>query len=265
VLFAMEFINDLRRVVKRAVHPRMIASLAEETIRKHIPAEIAHDPEKVKAYMDGIVTEIQSMVNGLNPEEALVAYDTISWDILNNGNATLSDEYKVMTEIINAKVSTGAKALPSILGHGSGSQNVASSETLLFMKNAEGAITRKLNEIYSRALTLAVRLFGQDVYVEFRYAPIDLRPEGELEAFKSQKQSRILELLSIGQMTDEEASLELTGRLPPAGAPKLSGTFFFQAKQAEQGNLSSNTSNLGGTFNQATRSTAPKQAKGAAK
>jgi hypothetical protein len=122
--------------------------------------------------------------------------------------------------------------MPSILGHGSGSQNVASSETLLFMKNAKGMVQEKLNEIYSRALTLAVRLFGYDVYVEFRYADIDLRPESELEAFRSMRQSRILEQLSLGFITDEQASIELTGQLPPPGFKPLSGTGFVDGRGA---------------------------------
>ena len=37
--------------------------------------------------------------------------------------------------------------------------------------------------------------FGYDVVVDFKFAPIDLRPEVELESFKSVKQARILEQL----------------------------------------------------------------------
>jgi hypothetical protein len=78
----------------------------------------------------------------------------------------------------------------------------------------------------SRALTLAVRLYGADVYVKFRFDPIDLRPESELEAFRVLRQSRVLELLSLGFLTDQEAAEELgTGPRGP-NAPELSGTMF---------------------------------------
>jgi hypothetical protein len=78
----------------------------------------------------------------------------------------------------------------------------------------------------SRALTLAVRLFGVDTYVKADFRPINLRPEDELEAFKVMKQDRILDQLSLGLITDDEAAFELD--LPPRapGAPELSGTFF---------------------------------------
>jgi hypothetical protein len=67
---------------------------------------------------------------------------------------------------------------------------------------------------------------GHDVYVEFAFDKPDLRPDSELAAFKAMDQSRILELLSLGLMTDEEASIQLTGQLPPAGMTPLSGTGF---------------------------------------
>ena len=96
-------------------------------------------------------------------------------------------------------VGVESEPVPGGLGHEVGSSNVASTTTLIFMKNAQG-IQLKLNELYSRIFTLALRLHGLDVYAEFAYAPIDLRPESELEAFKSVKQSRVLELLSLGML-----------------------------------------------------------------
>lgn len=84
---------------------------------------------------------------------------------------------------------------------------------------------------------------GKDGYVEFVYDTINLRPEDELEAFKTMKQSRILELLSLGMISDEEACLKLTRHLPPAGMPKLSGTMFRAANTGVNPNPTSNTAN----------------------
>ena len=86
----------------------------------------------------------------------------------------------------------------------------------------------------SRALTLSTRLYGADVYVKVLFNPIDIRPESELEAFKVMKQSRILELLSLGFITDEEAAhiLETGPRSP--NAPELSGTMFSVNSSADK-------------------------------
>lgn len=264
VMFSAEFSNDLRRIVKKAIHPRIQAVIDSEKFKKNIPSDVASDPDKLVAYMNAVISEIEGKLNGLNPEDAVIAFDTLDIKYLTGGNISLDAEYKVLTDIIDSKMATGAKTLPSILGHGSGSQNIASSETLLFMKNADGAVQQKLNDIYSRALTLAIRLYGFDVYVEFKYAEIDLRPTSELEAFKTMKQSRLLEQLSLGLISDDECAIALTGTLPPAGAPILSGTFFrVSSGNLEAGNAYSNTSSggNGGGLSQAITSDAPKNPK----
>lgn len=225
VLADTEFQNDVRRVIKRALHPRLDASIDFEKFRDSMPVEVAGDPNEAARYQQEFIGGVQETVNGLEPDDALVHFDSVKFDYLNNGNVTLNKEYEVIQGINNAKMATGAKAPPAVLGHGAGSQNVASTESALFARYCEG-VQNKINSIISRALTLAVRLLGFDVYVVFEFDRVDLRPDSELEAFRAMKQSRVLELLSIGLLSDEEAAIRLTGELPPAGAPKLSGTFF---------------------------------------
>lgn len=259
-LFAAEFLNDIRRVVQTAIHPRLHVTIDEVKLGKSIPAEAQHDPVKKAAWLAGVVASIKDSVTNLAPDEALVTLDSLGINLLNNGNISLADEYKIIRDISDAKLATGAKTLPAILGHGTASSNIASTETMLFMRNAQG-VQVKLNELYSRVFTLALRLYGLDVYVEFFYAPIDLRPSSELESFRSVKQARVLELLSIGMLTDDEACLDLTGHLPPQGYTPLSGTMFKSAK----GNGNSNPdgdSNNGSTLNQNLNSDAPKGVKG---
>lgn len=261
VVFAENFVADLQRVAKRAVHPRLYIKIAEEAIKKSAPPEAQHDKEAYNTYLNQVLSDIESQINGLEPEDALVMYDSLEPDYLNNGNISIGDEWKTLQDIVNAKLAAGAKTLPAILGHGVGSQNIASTEVMLFLKNASGSVQAKLNEIFSRMFTLAVRLFGLDVIVEFRYADIDLRPEAELEAFRQTRQSRVLELLSIGMLTDDEACLKLTGKLPPQGYAPLSGTMFKVAQGSSNPNPTGQTNN-GSALNQNLNSDAPSQGRG---
>lgn len=262
-----EFNNDVRRVIKRALHPRLDAEINYESFRKNMPLEMHGDPEAARKYQDNFLTSIENTVNGLEPDDALVHFDSVKFDYLNNGNVTLNKEYETLQGMTNAKLATGTKAPPAVLGHGSASSNVASTETLLFMRYA-GGIQNKVNSILSRAMTLSCRLMGYDVYVQFALDKIDLRPESELEAFRSMAQSRVLQLLSIGMLSDAEASLQLTGNLPAPGAPQLSGTMFMSpaAGAGGGGNPNSNTAQpQQSTFGQATKPDTPQQPKGPAK
>ena len=251
VLFSTEFMNDLRRVVKRAIHPRITVTINEEKFRKGVPLEFQNDQEKIADYMTQVVGEIETKVNGLKPEDALIVFDTIGVEVVDHGNTNLSNEWETLQGFANSKMATGTKAMPTILGHGSASANIASAEVLLYMKTADGLVRKKLNELYSRIFTLAVRLYGVDCYVEFAYEDIDLRPKNEVEAFKAMKQSRVLELLSLGYLSDEEASITLTGKLPAAGAPKLSGTGFRANTSVQPDGTGYNgATNDGSTMNQ---------------
>lgn len=225
-LFGEDFVQDLWRVLKRAIHPRQHVKILWDKLAKQMPPEAQHDNDALTTWMNTVVADITTTVNSLGVDEALVYFDFLEIDRESNGNTSVAQEWSTLQDIVNARMATGSKTLPAILGHGVGSSNVASTESMLFVKSATGAVQLKLNEIFSRLFTLAVRLFGFDVVVTFRYDPVDLRPENELETFKAVKQSRILQQLSLGLITDEEAGLVLTGKLPPAGYVNKSGTMF---------------------------------------
>lgn len=260
VLFAEDFMNDLRRIVKRVLHPRLKVVINESKVKENAPDEATSSAESFRDHLNKVKDTITSVINGLAPEDALVFYDSVDVSLENNGNTRLSDEYEVLQSILDSKMATGGKSMPSILGHGTQSANIASTETMLFSKAAAGAVQEKLNEIYSRALTLAIRLYGLDCYVEFKYKPIDLRPEAELEAFRQSKQSRVLEMLSLGLISDDEAALDLTGHLPPDGYKPLSGTMF--RSQAAQDVSGDGSSNDGSALNKSLGTNAPTQGRG---
>lgn len=239
VITDLEFNNDIRRALKRAVLPRLTSVIDSEKFRKNTPPEILTDPEKFEQYQNDLLSSVQQSINGLNPEDAIISFDFVAHSYIEGGHDPSAIIARVQ-EVLNSKLVAGAKTLPVTLGY-TGTASAGSAESLLFIKHAD-SIRRKLNECYSRALTFAIRLLGEEGYVEFRYEPINLRPDDELEAFRAMKQSRILELLSLGLKSDEEACLELTGHLPPAGFKPLSGTMFKSSSQVNA-NPTSNTSN----------------------
>lgn len=263
VLFSEEFTNDLRRVIKKVIHPRQQVVIDEDKLRKSIPQDIINDPEQVTAFFNSVISSIEQKLSNLRPEDAIVTLDTLGISLENNGNASLSDEYTFVKETAQGRLAASTKVPAIALGYSSASSNIASTESLLFMKNANGVVTAKLNEFFSRSFTLAVRLLGYDVVVDFKYAPIDLRPEIEQESFKQTRQMRTLELLSYGFLSDEEAALELTGKLPPAGFKPLSGTLFHKsAPAADPAANADGSSNNGSAFNKATDPKTPTQGRG---
>lgn len=223
-----DFIEDMWRVVRRAGEPRLVAKLNYEQVLASAPPEVRGEPEKVTAYLDSMRQAIEQLLNGLAPEDALVVYDLVEVVQL-SANAEKKDFKELLTEL-SGQAATALKSNASMLGMRlGGSQNVASTEAMLSAKMAQ-RLQKPVSEVFSRALTLAVRLYGVDAYVEFTFKPINLRPEEELEAHRTMRQARVLELWSLGVYTDEEAAVELGLGSLPSTAPALSGTGFYTRK-----------------------------------
>ncbi len=270
VLASANFLATMRRLCERHVHQRYDIEIDEEKLRARMPEDIAADPELMPAWLNSVLQEVNDAITDLGVDEALVHYDFFAIKYIEGDNGEAPDVFKTVTSIYDGKIATATKTPPSVLGMGSSTQNVASTETLMFMLNANGMIRLKLQELYSKALTLAVRLFGLDVTVEFEFDEIELRPANEMMSFKQMKYEYLTNLVSIGFMTDEEACLRLTGSLPqngytikwdtnfknPAPAAPADGSSDNTDPAANNGNPRSNTS---------TGKKPPKGAKGPAK
>lgn len=244
VLADEEFNNFLRRQLKRNIAPRAIATIVEEKVKSSITSEVVNDPEQLRDYMTRLVTGVAEMLDALEPEEALVSTDMVTYKMeAPGGGGNIAALVETVHQILRDRVTASTKSLPAVLGQES-SAGAATTSTMLFLKNAN-IIRTKLNVFYSRMFTMALRLLGYDCAVEFVYEELDLRPKAEQEAYKQMEQARVLGLLSLGFITDEDACTQLTGKVLPDGFTPLSGTRFSVAAPAAN-NTPSQTSNMNG-------------------
>jgi hypothetical protein len=226
VLADTAFLNDLRKSMQRVIQPRLVATIIEEKVKQSAPIEIQNDAEQMGILYQNLIDQLTQTLTNLNPEDAIVSMDGVTFSMLKSegGTGNIADTLAIVQKLIESKLAAGAKSNTAVLGRDTNG-SAATTSTMLFIKNAN-IVRTKLNTIYSRLLTQGVRLQNHDVFVEFRYADIDLRPVAELEAYRAMKQSRILEQLSLGLISDEEACIQLTGNLPRDGHTPLSGTMF---------------------------------------
>lgn len=246
VIASAEFTNDLRRSFRKASLPRVNATIDLEKFKESLTPEVLYDQKKLKAALDSFLSNLDDKLNNLNPEDAVVHFDIVKIDHLAAGNISAHESVKTHAGILNGQMSAGLHVLPAILGRGE-SQTTASTETVLFLKIVE-SLQGRLNELFSYLFTTAVRLQGHDVTVSFTYKKPSLRPEVEEESFLAMRQSRIREQWSDGIISDEEASIKLTGDLPSGNFTPKSGTGFAGAA-APIDNAYSNTSVGGSQLN----------------
>lgn len=233
-----QFLQDMRRVVRRAGHDRLVLTLDAQRIQDVAPPEIKGDPDKLATWMEDVRTGVEEVVDDLGPEDALVVFDTVKTDLLSSDGGKA--DYVSLMNALSGNLATALKSNPSILGlRIEGSQSLSNTESLIYLKIAR-AMRRPAQEVISRALTLAIRMYGLSAYVEFKFDPIDLRPERELAAFETMRMDGDLTLLSMGQITDLEFSIRRGLGTLPTGYVPLSGTGFHSKKPVDASKASPN-------------------------
>lgn len=238
-----QVINDLYRIMKVTGFPRIDITVMEEVAMRNVPAKIKDDPAKIKEWVSSIVSRAANIFASTAADQPVAHTDSIQTKILNEKAAGVSLQISEVVETLNAQNQASLKSVSSVLGRGSSGVNTASVEAQVFAKNAE-QINKPIDYILSEALTLAMRLQGFDGSVEIQSRPVELKPEIELEAQKTMRQSRLLEELSLGTISDEEYHIMNNGRIPLWNYPKLSGTGF-RAQQVNTSDVSSNSDPLG--------------------
>ena len=248
VLADENFNNFLIRQLQRNIAPRMIVTIIEESLKKSMAIGTLNSPDAMRKALDDTMQGISNTLEDLEPEDAIITTDAVGYKLSgpgeNSGGAGgIGTMLKTIHDQLQNRLTASLKTLPAVLGRDSG-QGSATVSAYLFLKSAE-VLALKLGVIYSRMLTVAVRLLGMNCYVDFKYDDVDLRPKGEQEAYRAMEQDRILEQLSLGFITDEQACVMLTGKLPPDGYQPKSGTMFKTTSKQVQ-NTTSQTSLMNG-------------------
>ena len=249
-----QVINDLYRIMRITGYPRMDVKVMEEVALKGATPDVLADPIKKATFLRNKLSEITSLITTIRPDQAFVHFDSVEPKILNEKSAASTLDITSVIETLNAQNQAGLRTMATILGRGTSGVNTASVESRVFSMSAQ-ALNQPVADFLSQALTLALRFQGSQSYVHVMFAPVELRPDTELEPMLAAKASRLREDLSLGILTDDEYHLEMYGRMRPDSAPELSGTGFMNKGSGQEGlEISPNSDPLG-------RSLAPKGGK----
>ena len=228
-IYFNEFLEDTRRALNRVGHSRMVANIVTEKLAAAAPEETRRDPKKLQAWMAAQYQAVEDALSGLEPEDAIVAFDSVEFTVHDTGGSKA--DYSTMMATLGNMQGASLKTPASVTGlRASGGQGLSNAETLVYLQNVD-ALRTAVEEVLSRALTLAVRLLGTEGSIRIKFDPINLRPEEELEAYRATHQTRILERLSLGLISDAQACYELKVR-PQDMVVSLQGTGFASTTSA---------------------------------
>jgi hypothetical protein len=226
-----QVVNDLYRIMQFTGFPRIDVSIVEEVVAKNAPAKVKADPAQLRAWMMDRRAEIESLVGTMRADQAFIHWDSIEPKILNEKNPGAGIDVSSVIEVLNAQNQAGLKTMATIIGRGTSGVNTASVEARIAAMNAD-ELNEPLAEMWQGLFSFMLHMQGYQGFVDVTFEPVEMRPQLELEPQKTMKQARLLQDLSLGNITDEEYHLEMYNRLPPDGAAELSGTGFMNAATA---------------------------------
>lgn len=224
-----QVINELYRIMQVTGYPRMTFEVVEEVLMKAAPANIKEDPQSLSEWASAQLSSLASNFSTLRSDQPFVHFDSVQPKMLNDKNPGMAVDITAVIEVLNAQNQAGLKVMATVIGRGSGGVNTASVEARIAAMNAD-QLNIPVRQLLNQVFTFAMNLYGIPGFAKIDFAPAELRPETELEPQLVLRQSRLLKDLSLGLISDDEYHLKMYRRLPPAGAPLLSGTNFDSGK-----------------------------------
>ena len=220
VFFRIGVIKDLQKVVRNQGWPRITVKVLEEVLINNAPPGIKRDPTQLQAYISKRFAEMKSMYESLKPDSSIIHMDSseISYlELKNAGTMDISVLIEVLNSLILNALKTTKTAIGKALGPGS-SEGYTSAEMTMYVKSLQG-FQNVIKTFYDRLFTLVLNLKGIQGYAEWQWHPIELRSQKEMAQFEQTHIDNTLRLVAEGYISDEEASMKLTGH-EPTGVPR---------------------------------------------
>jgi len=225
-----QVINDLYRIMQKTGFPRMTIKVVEEVLRKNMPVNLRTDEQAARNWLNTRLTEIRANFENLRPEQAVIHWDSVEPDMLNERTPGAAIDISAVIETLNAQNQAALKTMATVIGRGAAGANVSSVEARIASMNAD-ELNEPVGQIMSNALSFVMHQLGFQGFVEVDFKLSEMRPELELEPQLMLRASRLRQDLSDGLITDDEYHLMLYGRLRPDNVPELSGTGFMNKGQ----------------------------------
>jgi hypothetical protein len=237
-----QVINDLYRIMQYTGYPRMEVKVVEEVLRKNMPTNVKLDETKQKEWINARMSEIQNSVTDIRADTVFVHMDSVEPGIMNDKAPGAGIDISKVIETLNAQNQAGLKTMATVIGRGASGVNTGSVEARLASMYAD-ELNGPVAAILANVFSFMIHQDGFQGFAEVEFVKGELRPELELEPQLTMRQSRLLTDLSHGLITDLEYHLQMYHRLPPDGAPELSGTGFMNPAPAGGGRADEVTPN----------------------
>ena len=200
----IEFLENLRKVLKNQAWPKILVILDEETVIDMAPIEVRNDPKQLIKFLNEYIADVKDQLTNIEVDQNLIVYNTIKEiSFLESRN---NFDPRPIASLLDSEAISALKAPPSTVGKGGSTrtgEGLASAELVIFRRSIK-ALRRNIENVLSRGFTLALRLKGLQGYAKFRMKEYSLRPPEESGQFNSITQETIIDAWIVGSISTEE-------------------------------------------------------------
>jgi len=213
ILFAMGLLHDLRRVVAQQGWPRLDLEISLEELLKAMPPEAQATPAEREAWLQAVVTQIQTSYSALQPDDTYVHLSNVK---INRPVGTVDSSslgaVDGIMEALDRQAVRSLKSMPLLFGISDGVSEANANRQWECHIAGLKALQHLCEGLLEHLLTLALQAEGLQAKVEWRFS--------EVRAAELLRDAQVLALslknaalaYSLGFVSQDEAATMALGR-----------------------------------------------------
>lgn len=217
-LFLLGMMHDLRRVIQQQGYPRLDVKIDIEKLIQAAP-HLATNTEEFNAFVAATVAEVQTVYSTLQPDDAYIHTDNISQEVIGAASGNhLAGIDAIITALERMSI-RALKTMPLLMGVSDSVGDVQSNRMWEIHVAGIKSVQHYCETMLERLFTLALQAQGIQARVEFRFS--ELRAAERLRDAQSEAMeiSNAVTKRNEGWISQDEASMVITGSPAVANAP----------------------------------------------
>jgi hypothetical protein len=206
-LFLLGMLHDLRRVVAQQGWPRLDLAVNTEKLMAAMPGTTSNDPTKFIEWANQVISEVQSVYDELEPDDAYVHTDIVEVNSPKGAVDSFSlSGLEGLVRILERMAIRALKTMPLMFGTTEGSSEANANRQWEIYAAGIKALQHLGEQLLERLFALALRAQGLEADVEFRFAEMRNAELLRDEQYRALKIDNAVKEYQAGWTSQDEAA-----------------------------------------------------------
>lgn len=224
-LFLLGLLHDLRRVVAQQGYPRIDLAVSMEKLQAAMPDDLADDQEAMKGWVAAVISEVQTVYGGLEPDDAYIHTDVIAVNRpVGAVDASSLGAVDGLIKALERMLTRALKTMPLLMADTAGASEANANRQWEVHAAGIKSLQHRAESLLGRLLTLALQAQGLRATVRFRFAELraaELLRDAQAEALQIANARAKYDAGYIGQA---EAAQIVVGHAPDQPEPRVASS-----------------------------------------